>query len=60
MIQKMPSHGDAWKNSVNNFKPEEIDKLVKKDKEGYIFQFDVEYFKELRKKHNKLSFKRRY
>ena len=32
------------------------DKLVKKDRKGYILELDVEYPKELHNNHNELSF----
>ena len=41
---------------VEDFTPEKIDKLVQKDKKGYILEVDVEYPKELHKKHNELPF----
>ena len=36
--------------------PEKIDKLVKKDKRGYLFEVDVEYPKELHENYNQLPF----
>ena len=53
MIQKLPTHGFSWEQ-VEDFTPEKIYKLVKKDKKGYILEVDVEYPKELRKNHNEL------
>ena len=41
----------AWEK-VYGFTPENTDKFVKKEKEGYILEVDVE----LHKNHNKLSF----
>ena len=40
----------------NDFSLEKIDKLVKKDKKGYILQVNVEYPKKLRKKYSELLF----
>ena len=53
MIQKLPTHGFSWKK-VENFTPEKIDKLVKKDKKGYILEVDADYSNELKKDHNEL------
>ena len=39
-----------------DFTPEKIDKLAKKDKRGYILEVDVEYPKELYQNHNELPF----
>ena len=36
--------------------PKKIDKLVKKDKRGYLLEVDVEYPKELHENHNELPF----
>ena len=55
MIQKLPTHGFSWEK-VEDFTPEKIDKLVKKDKKGYILKVDVEYPKGLHKNHNELPF----
>ena len=55
MIQKLPTHGFLWEKA-EDFTPEKIDKLVKKDKKGYILEVDVEYPKELHKNHNELPF----
>ena len=33
-----------------------LDKLVKKDKRGYLLEVDVEYPKELNENHNELPF----
>ena len=35
MIQKLPTHGFLWKKA-EDFTPERIDKLVKKDMKGYL------------------------
>ena len=55
MIQKLPTHGFLWKEA-EDFTPEKIGKLVKKDKREYLLEVDVEYPKELRKSHNELPF----
>ena len=41
MVQKLPTHGFKWKNG-EDFTPEKIDELVKKDKKGYLLGVDVE------------------
>ena len=55
MINNLPTHGFKWKKGVD-YTPEKIDKLVKKDKRGYILEVDVEYPKELYQNHNELPF----
>ena len=50
MINNLLTHGFKWKNG-EDFTTEKVDKLVKKDKRGYILEVDVEYPKELRKNH---------
>ena len=55
MIQKLPTHGFLWKEA-EDFTPEKIGKLVKKDKREYLLEVDVEYPKELCKSHNELPF----
>lgn len=40
----------------NDFNPEKIDKMVKKDKKGYIVEADVDHPKKLHKKNNELPF----
>ena len=44
-----------WKKR-EDFSPEEIDKLAKKDKKGYLLEVDVEHPKELHENHNELPF----
>ena len=44
-----------WKNG-EDFTPEKVDKLVKKDKRGYLLLVDVEYPKELHENYNELLF----
>ena len=55
MIQKLPAHGFLW-NEAEDFTPEKKDKIVKKDKKGYLLEVDVEYPKELHENHNELPF----
>ena len=55
MVQNLPTHGFKWKD-VEDLTPEKIDKLVKKDKRGYLLEVDVEYPKELHENHNELLF----
>ena len=55
MVQKLPTHGLKWKEA-EDFTPEKIDELVKKDKRGYLLEVDVEYPKELHENHNELPF----
>ena len=50
MVNNLLTHGFKWKNG-EDFTTEKVDKLVKKDKRGYILEVDVEYPKELRKNH---------
>ena len=44
-----------WKDA-EDFTPEKIDELVKKDKRGYLLEVDVKYPKELHENHNELPF----
>ena len=46
MVQHLPTHGFKWKNA-EDFTPEKIDELVKKDKGGYLLEVDMKYPKEL-------------
>ena len=55
MVQHLPTHGFKWENG-EDFTPEKIDELVKKDKRGYLLEFDVKYPKELHEDHNELPF----
>ena len=55
MIKNLPTHGFKWKKG-EDFTPGKIDKLVKKEKRGYILEVDVEYPKELHENHNELPF----
>ena len=36
MVQKLPTHGFKWINKVEEFTPEKIAELVKKERKGYI------------------------
>ena len=55
MVQDLPMHRFTWKEG-EDFTPEKINKLVKKDKMGYLLKVDVDYPKELHENHNKLPF----
>ena len=55
MINSLPGHGFKWKKG-EDFTLEKIDKLVKKDKRGYLLEVDVEYPKELHEHRNELPF----
>ena len=55
MVQNLPTHGFLWKDT-EDFTPEKIDELVKKDKRGYLLDVDVKYPKELHENHNELPF----
>ena len=51
MVQNLPTHRFLWKKA-EQFTPEKIEALVKKDKRGYLLKVDVEYPKGLHEKHN--------
>ena len=55
MVQNLPTHGFKWKDG-EDFTPEKIDELDKKDKRGYLLEVDVKYPKEMHENHNELSF----
>ena len=55
MINNLPTHRFRWKNG-EDFTPEKIDELVKKDERGYLLGVDVKYPKELHENHNVLPF----
>ena len=55
MIKNSPTHGFKWKKG-EDFNPEKINKLIKKDKRGYLLEADLEYSKELHENHNELPF----
>ena len=52
---KTYQHRFKWKNG-EDFTPEKVDKLVKKDRMGYLLEIDVEYLKVLHENHNELPF----
>ena len=54
--QKLPTHGFRWVKYVEDFTKENIAKLVKKNKNGYLLEVDIDYPKELHKSHNELPF----
>ena len=53
MVHNLPTHVFLWKDA-EDVTPEKIDKLVKKEKRGYLLELDVEYPKELHENHNEL------
>ena len=55
MVPNLPTHGFKW-NKGEEFTPDKIDELVKKDKRRYISEVNVEYPKELQENHNELPF----
>ena len=55
MVQNLPIHEFKWRNG-EDFTPEKIDKLVKKDKRGYLLEVNVKYPKGLHENHNELPF----
>ena len=55
MIKNLPTNGFKWKKG-EDFTPEKIDKLVKKDQTGYLLEVNVKYAKELHENHNELVF----
>ena len=55
MVQNLPTHRFLWKKA-EDFTPEKIDELVKKDKRRYLLEVDVEYPKGLHENHNELPF----
>ena len=54
-VNNLAAHGFKWKNG-EDFTPEKIDELVKKDKKEYLLEVDVKYPKELHENHNELPF----
>ena len=54
-VQNLPTHGFLWKKA-EDFTPEKIDELVKKDKRGYLLEVDVKYPKEPHENQNELPF----
>ena len=55
MVQNLPTHGFLWKDT-EDFTPEKIDELVKKDKRGYLLEVDVKNRKDLPENHNEMPF----
>ena len=55
MINNLPTHSFRWKNR-EDFIPEKIDELVRKDERGYFLEVDVKYPKELHENYNELPF----
>ena len=55
MVQNLPTHGFTCEDG-EDFTPEKIDELVKKDKRGYLLEVDVTYPKGLHENHNELPF----
>ena len=47
---------DFLQKKAEDFTPENIDELVKKDKRGYLSEVNVKYPKDLHGNHNELSF----
>ena len=43
MVQKLPKHDFKWVKKIEEFTPENIAKLVKKDNKGYVLEVDVDY-----------------
>ena len=58
MVQHLPTHR-LLRKKAEDFTLEKIDDLVKKDKKGYLLEFDLEYPKELHENNNVLPFLRR-
>ena len=48
MIKNLPTHGFKWKKA-EDFIPEKIDELVKKNEREYLLEVDVKYLKGLHK-----------
>ena len=55
MINNLPTHSFRWKNR-EDFIPEKIDELVRKDERVYFLEDDVKYPKELHENYNELPF----
>ena len=55
IINNLSTHRFLWKK-VEDFTPEKVDELVKKDKRGYLLEIDVKYPKELHENYNELPF----
>ena len=46
-IQKLPAHDFARDKKVDGFAPAKLDKLMEKDRSGYILEVDLNYPKTL-------------
>ena len=55
MIKNLPTHGFKWKKA-EDFTPEKLDELVKKNEREYLLEVDVKYLKGLHKNYNELLF----
>ena len=55
MINNLPTFGFKWKKG-EDFTPEKIHELVKKDERGYLLEVDVEYPKGLHENHTEMPF----
>ena len=55
MVQKLPTHRFLWKEA-EEYAPEKINEIVKKDKRLYLLEVDVDYSKGLHENHNELPF----
>ena len=55
IINNLSTHRFLWKK-VEDFTPEKVDELVKKDKRGYLLEIDVKYPKQLHENYNELPF----
>ena len=55
MVQNLPTHGFLWKKA-EDFTAEKINKLVKKDKRGYLLKVDMKYPKGLHENQKELPF----
>ena len=53
MIQPLPTGGFKW---VGDVTPDEIRRLAKIERKGYLLEVDVKYPKELHDSHNDLPF----
>ena len=55
IINNLPTHRFLQKKA-EDFTPEKIDELVKKERRGYLLEVHVKHPKELHKNHNELPF----
>ncbi|XP_057302746.1 uncharacterized protein LOC130636913 [Hydractinia symbiolongicarpus] len=56
MRQDLPTDGFKWVSNVEAFTEKRIEKLVEKNKHGYILEVDIDYPDRLHDTHNKLPF----